>query len=134
MLRLIMMLVLAVIILPAISLALNIEEKLESPVQEQQAQEVFKQLRCVVCSGESIVDSRAELAKDLRALVRDKIKENYSAEEVLQYVATRYGDNVLMQPPLKSTTYLLWFGPLLILAVGFVIMFSVLRVGKKNGN
>jgi len=113
------------------ALALNIEDKLENPALENRAVEVFSSIRCVVCAGESIADSRADLAKDLRAFVREKIKENYTNNQVLDFIAQRYGDAILMRPPLNENTYLLWFGPLIILVSGFAIM--LLFIKKNRG-
>jgi len=112
-------------------LALNIEDKLEDPALEKRAEEVFSNIRCMVCAGESIADSRADLAKDLRAVVRTKIKEDYTNNQVLDYVSQHYGDSILMRPPLNPNTYLLWFGPLIILATGFAIM--LLFIKKNQG-
>lgn len=112
------------------SYALNIENKLENPALEQRAQILFHNIRCMVCAGESIADSRVDLAKDLRAIVREKIKDNYTNNQILDYIALRYGDTVLMQPPLKPATYLLWYGPVIILLAGFIGIFVILKSKK----
>ncbi len=111
--------------LPA--LALNIEEKLDDTVLEARAQDLFHSLRCVVCAGESIADSRVEIAKDLRAIIRDKVKQGASTQEILSFAAARYGDTILMQPPFKPTTYLLWFGPVILLLMGFIAILLIIR-------
>ena len=116
--------------LPLTSHALVFEEKLANLAQEQYAQGIFKEIRCIVCTGESIADSRADLARNLRAAVREKIKDGYTETQILEYVKTRYGDDILMKPPLMSATYLLWFGPIIILLSGFIIMLAMLRRSK----
>lgn len=120
-------------LLATTSNALNIENKLENPALEQRAQDVFRNIRCMVCAGESIADSRVDLAKDLRAVVREKIQDGYTTQQVLEYAALRYGNTILMQPPLTPATYLLWYGPLLILLTGFIIaLFVILSIKRKT--
>lgn len=116
-------LVIFILIFPSPSLALTLEETLENPALEQQAQAVFKDIRCVVCSGQSIADSRAGLANDLRKIVRDKIKEGSSKQQILEYISSRYGEEIMMQPPFKPATYLLWFTPALILIIACIVIF-----------
>ena len=110
--------------------ALTIENKLEDTAQEQRAREVFSGIRCMVCSGESIADSRADLAKELREIVRERIKSGNSNQQVLDYISSRYGKNILMQPPFEPGTYLLWFGPFIFISVGFAVLLFSLRRKK----
>lgn len=98
--------------------ALTLEPALSNPVQEARAQEIFKQIRCVVCTSESIHDSNAGLAKDFRERIRERITAGDTDQQVLDYMVARYGDYILMEPPVKETTYLLWYGPILILLLG----------------
>lgn len=102
------------------SLAVQPDEMLDDPVLEQRAREVSKELRCVVCQNENIDESNAELAHDMRLIVRERIVAGDTNEEVLQFMVDRYGDYVLLEPPFKATTYALWFGPVifLLLAAG----------------
>jgi cytochrome c-type biogenesis protein CcmH len=95
-------------------------EVLADPALEARAREVSKELRCLVCQNQSIDDSDAELARDLRLLVRERVAAGDSNEEVVDYVVSRYGDFVLLKPPFKTSTYLLWLGPAAILAIGLV--------------
>jgi cytochrome c-type biogenesis protein CcmH len=114
-----------VIILSALMLlaqqaaAVQPDEVLSDPRLEARARTIGKELRCLVCQNQSIDDSDAPLAHDLRVLVRQRLLEGDSDAEVKQYVVARYGDYVLLRPPFIVETYLLWFGPLiLILAAG----------------
>ncbi len=111
--------------------AVQPDEILADPVQEARAREVSKELRCLVCQNQSIDDSDAELARDLRLLVRDRVTAGDSNEEVVDYVVSRYGDFVLLKPPFKASTYLLWLGPAVILAVGLaaIALFYRRRAG-----
>jgi cytochrome c-type biogenesis protein CcmH len=92
------------------------------PVLEQRVTALASELRCLVCQNQTIADSNAPLAEDLRNQVREKMRQGASDSEIVDYMVARYGDFVLYRPPLKLTTVLLWFGPLLLLAGGFVVM------------
>ncbi|WP_321395304.1 cytochrome c-type biogenesis protein [Emcibacter sp.] len=99
--------------------------RLKDPAQEERAQALMKQLRCLVCQNQSIVDSNAELAQDLRMVVRERIRAGETDEQVLSYMTDRYGDWVLLKPPLKSKTMMLWFSPLILLVsgAGFAVLY-----------
>ena len=104
--------------------AVGVDEKqLEDPAAEARAQQVMKQLRCLVCQNQSIVDSDAGLAKDLRVIVRERIIAGDSDEQVLSYMTSRYGDWVLLKPPFDGATIILWLSPLFLLLIGFYIIF-----------
>ena len=107
--------------------AVNPDEILEDPALEARARVVGKELRCLVCQNQSIDDSDADLARDLRVLVRERITQGDSNEEVIDYVVSRYGDFVLLNPPFKLKTYALWFGPWLILVFGVVVIWLFYR-------
>ncbi|MBT6094231.1 MAG: cytochrome c-type biogenesis protein CcmH [Rhodospirillaceae bacterium] len=94
--------------------AVDPREILSDPVLESRARELSKGLRCVVCQNQSIDDSDATLARDLRLLVRERLTAGDSNQQVLDYVVSRYGDFVLLKPPFKMATLALWLGPLLI--------------------
>lgn len=111
--------------------ALTIEKTLENPKDEARAQEIFRQIRCMVCSGESIADSRADLAGNMREVIRSKVSEGMGDKQIVEYLTSRYGNEILMQPPLQLATYLLWFGPVLILLCGIGGVVCFLR-GRKN--
>jgi cytochrome c-type biogenesis protein CcmH len=97
--------------------AVNPDERLSDPVLEARARALSQQLRCLVCQSESIDDSNADLAHDLRVLVRDRLKAGDSDADVLAYLRARYGDYVLLDPPVERATWLLWFGPGAVLLV-----------------
>jgi cytochrome c-type biogenesis protein CcmH len=100
---------------------------LQDPALEARAREIGKELRCLVCQNQSIDDSDADLAHDLRRLVRDRLVAGDSNEQVLSYVTDRYGDFVLLKPPVKPATWLLWFGPLVVLVAGGILLVGYFR-------
>lgn len=93
-------------------------ERLPDPAMEARARAISAELRCVVCQNESIDESRADLARDIRRLVRERLTAGDSDAQARQAVVARYGDFVLLRPPVKPATYVLWFGPAVLLAVG----------------
>lgn len=93
-------------------------ERLADPVLEARARALSKELRCLVCQNESIDDSNADLAHDIRVLLRERLAGGDSDQQVRQFVVSRYGDFILLRPPVEPATYLLWFGPALVLALG----------------
>jgi len=107
--------------------ALDPREMLENPAQEARAREISKGLRCLVCQNQSIDDSNADLARDLRVLVRERIAAGDSDDQVLAFVTRRYGDYVLLTPPFKASTALLWLGPGLVLLAAATGAFFYLR-------
>ena len=100
--------------------AIEPDEILSDPALELRAREVSKQLRCVVCQNQSIDDSNADLARDMRLLVRDRILDGDTNQGVLDYMVSSYGDYVLLKPPFKASTVLLWTGPFIIFVLGFI--------------
>ena len=112
--------VLAVLLsaLSAPSAAVEPDEILPDPGLENRARAISKQLRCLVCQNQSIDDSDAPLARDLRIVVRERLTAGASDDEVVRFVAERYGDYVLLSPPFKATTYALWLGPAAIFLIG----------------
>jgi cytochrome c-type biogenesis protein CcmH len=112
------------------SWAVEPDEILADPAQEARAREVGQELRCLVCQNQSIDDSNAPLARDLRILVRERIKAGDSNTQVMDFVVARYGDYVRLRPPMRAETYLLWFGPALVLAAAVGALFLGLRRRK----
>lgn len=94
---------------------------------------IAAELRCLVCQNESIAASRADFAVDIRKLIRGQIEAGKSDAKIQTYLVTRYGDFILYRPPLKATTLLLWFGPMLLLVFGFVVLAVTLRRRKRHG-
>ncbi len=109
------------------ALAVNPDEVMADPVLEARAREISKGLRCLVCQNQSIDDSDADLAKDLRLLVRERLTKGDSDDQVVEFIVVRYGDFVLLKPPFKATTLVLWLGPLVILGLGLVAVFAFFR-------
>ena len=108
--------------------AVQVDEILPNPVLEARAREISHELRCMVCQNQSIDDSEAPLARDLRLLVRERLKAGDSDNQVIDYIVARYGEFVLLKPRLSWHTAILWGAPLAILLAGlFAIGFSVLR-------
>jgi len=105
---------------------------LSDPVLEARAKAMQKDLRCLVCQGQSIDESNAPLAADLRRLIRQQIQAGQSDDQVKDFLVARYGAFVLMKPPIRFDTYILWFGPLLLLLLGgSVIGATILRARKR---
>jgi cytochrome c-type biogenesis protein CcmH len=109
------------------ALAVRPDEMLSDPGLEARAREVGRELRCLVCRNQSIDDSDADLAHDLRALVRERILAGDRNDQVVVHIRARYGDFVLLRPPFEIGTLLLWGGPLLILAFGGVALVRFYR-------
>jgi cytochrome c-type biogenesis protein CcmH len=99
----------------------------DDPELEKRVMNLSKELRCLVCQNETLADSRADLAVDLRNEIRDQMKAGKSDKEIIAFLTARYGDFVLYRPPVRPTTYLLWFGPFLLLVIGMVILYKYLR-------
>jgi cytochrome c-type biogenesis protein CcmH len=116
--------------LPA--LAVQPSEVLDDPVLEQRARKLSAGLRCMVCQNQSIDDSDAELARDLRVLVRERLVAGATDEEVIDYVVSRYGEFVLLQPRVSARNAILWATPLVLLVIGGTFLFvrGRKRVGK----
>ena len=113
--------------------AVEPDELLEDSRLEARARALSVDIRCLVCQNQSIDDSDSDLAKDLRKLVRKKVKEGVSDEDIRNYLVTRYGEFVLLHPRITSDTYILWFGPIVILLAGIIgIFIFFLRHSKSN--
>ena len=113
------------------SYSLEPNEILQNKNQELRARNISKNIRCMVCQNQSIDESDAPLAKDLRILIRDKIKDGNKDKEIYQFLIDRYGDFILLKPPLKSNTFLLWLLPFIFFVVGIFIIFFHNKKSKK---
>lgn len=101
------------------ALAVEPNERLADPAQEARARAISAELRCLVCQNESIDESHADLAHDIRMLVRERLTKGDDDKQVVQSVVDRYGDFVLLKPPVKPATYVLWFAPVILLLGAF---------------
>ncbi len=99
------------------------DEIITNPAQELRARNISKNIRCMVCQNQSIDDSSAPLAKDLRLIIRNKIKEGKKDKEIYKFLTDRYGDFILLKPPLKLNTFILWFLPILFMVIGIIVVF-----------
>jgi cytochrome c-type biogenesis protein CcmH len=118
----------ALISLPAF--AITIERPLPEIVQERRAQQIFAALKCVVCEGQPLAESDAELAIDMRHSIRQKVARGETTQTIIRYFETRYGEAILMRPPVTQHTLPLWLMPLLLLCVGLGIFWRNVRRGK----
>ncbi len=124
--RMLCVMVVLVAALPA--LAVEPTEMLKDPALEARAREIGQALRCVVCQNQSIDDSAAEVARDMRRTVRERLVAGDSNDQVFDYMVARYGDYVLLKPPFKLGTVVLWLGaPLVLLVAASAIMLTALR-------
>ena len=112
------------------SYAVDPEEFLKDPKQELRARNISKNVRCLVCQNQSIDESSAPLAKDLRIIIRNKITEGLTDKEVYKFLTNRYGDFILLNPPFKTSTLILWAFPFIL----FLIASFVLYRHNKNSN
>lgn len=99
----------------------------DDPATEKRLQALSKELRCLVCQNETLADSQAGLAEDLRREIREQIKAGKSDQEIISFLTQRYGQFILYRPQVTPATYLLWFGPFLLLAGGLFILFHYIR-------
>jgi len=122
--------VLAVALSPILLLAAEALPTESDPVAAARAVALSEKLRCLVCQNQTIADSNAELAQDLRRQIREQIAAGKSDQQIVDYMVARYGDFVLYQPPVKATTLLLWAGPALLVAVGFIVLARTVRLRR----
>ena len=113
------------------ALAIQPDEILKDTVLEERARVISKELRCLVCQNQSIDDSDAPLARDLRVLVRERLQAGESDKEVINFVVDRYGDFVLLRPPVKASTLVLWLSPVAALFVGIFLLLTWFRKQKQ---
>ena len=107
--------------------SLSVENRLNNPVLESKAKEIFKQIRCVTCDGESINDSQAEVAVSMRNIIRTKVSQGNEEQQIIAMFIKSYGDSVLMKPPFKPTTFLLWALPFIMIFLAIVMLYAFLR-------
>lgn len=122
------------LLIPVTAQAVRVDEMLSDPALEARARAISEQLRCLVCQNESIDESDAPLAHDLRVLLRQRLLAGDTDEQAKQYIVARYGDYVLLKPPLNASTVPLWLGPLLLFsaAMGGAAMFYRRRATAES--
>jgi len=103
----------------------------EDPILEKRVMALASELRCLVCQNQTLADSHADLALDLRNSIREQMERGASDKEIVGFMTARYGDFILYRPPLKAVTLLLWFGPFLLLAIGAAVL--VRRIRRRPG-
>lgn len=113
-------------------LAVQPDEILPDPAQESRARALSAEIRCLVCQNQSIDDSDAGLARDLRLLVREQIKAGKTDQGIRDFLVARYGDFVLLKPPVKASTFLLWFGPVIVFGIGLIGLIVFFRSRSRG--
>jgi len=107
------------------------DEILQNEKQEARARNISKNIRCMVCQNQSIDESNAPLARDLRILIRNKVKEGKKDKEIYKFLTDRYGDFILLKPAVKFNTFALWFLPFILFAIGIFIIYFHNKKSKK---
>lgn len=120
--------------MPGVASAVQPDEVLKDPVLESRARDLSRELRCMVCQNQSIDDSEAPLARDLRLLVRERLTKGDSDQQVLSFLVSRYGEFVLLRPPLEWHTLLLWGVPPVALLAGIIGLFTMSRRRRKESD
>ncbi len=122
-----LLVVLVLIFVSSLAFAVQPDEMLKDPTLEARARDLSSQLRCLVCQNESIDESDASLARDIRLLIRERITKGESNDQVRDFLVSRYGDFILLKPPLKPETILLWISAPAILLIGGLAIFLAAR-------
>jgi len=125
------LLILIVASLPGLGTAKEAQPASDDPVLEERVMNLSKELRCLVCQNETLADSRADLAEDLRNQIREQMKAGKSDKEIVAYLTQRYGKFILYNPPIDPTTYLLWFGPFVLLLAGLFVLFRFVKQRRE---
>lgn len=129
--------VLALMLVPLISLTVLSQVRRPEPVKgdaalEQRLHKLSQELRCLVCQNETLADSRADLAEDLRDEIREQMKAGKSDKEIIAFLTDRYGQFILYRPQVTPTTYLLWFGPFVLLLAGLALLFYYIKQRRDS--
>lgn len=125
------LLLLIVASLSGLGMAKEAKPSSDDPALEERVMNLSKELRCLVCQNETLADSRADLAEDLRNQIREQMKAGKSDKEIVGYLTQRYGKFILYNPPVDPTTYLLWFGPFVLLLAALVILFRFVKQRRE---
>ena len=113
-------------------IARDAQPNADDPAVEQRLHKLSQELRCLVCQNETLADSRADLAEDLRREIREQIKAGKSDKEIIQFLTARYGQFILYRPQVTPTTYLLWFGPFVLLLGGLFVLFHFIKQRRDS--
>ena len=124
--RLLFLSLLLLCVTPSV-IARDAQPNSDDPAVEQRLHKLSQELRCLVCQNETLADSRADLAEDLRREIREQIKAGKSDQEIIQFLTARYGQFILYRPQVTPTTYLLWFGPFVLLLGGLFVLFHYIK-------
>ncbi len=127
-----LLLIVAIALSPLVLFAVDAVPTEKDALAASRAVKLSEKLRCLVCQNQTIADSNAELAQDLRRQIHEQIAAGRSDDEIVDYMVARYGDFVLYQPPVKATTALLWAGPALLLILGFIGLARILRARRAE--
>ena len=125
------LLLLIIASLPGFGMAKEAQPASDDPALEERVMNLSKELRCLVCQNETLADSRADLAEDLRNQIREQMKTGKSDKEIVAYLTQRYGKFILYNPPIDPTTYLLWFGPFVLLITGLFVLFRFVKQRRE---
>ena len=117
--------------LPVFALAKEAQSSASDPALEERVMKLSKELRCLVCQNETLADSRADLAEDLRNQIREQMRAGKSDKEIVAYLTARYGKFILYNPPVDPTTYLLWFGPFVLLLAALFMLFRYVKQRRE---
>ena len=129
--RLHLLSLLLICLIVSLALAKDAQPLGEDPAVEQRLTNLAQELRCLVCQNETLADSRAPLAEDLRGEIREQIKAGKSDKEIIAFLTQRYGDFILYRPRVTYTTYLLWFGPFVLLLGGLYVLFHYIKQRRE---
>jgi cytochrome c-type biogenesis protein CcmH len=126
-----LLLLMLCVITPAFAQVRRPEPVKDDPAIEQRLNKLSQELRCLVCQNETLADSRADLAEDLRDEIREQMKAGKSDKEIIAFLTERYGQFILYRPQVTPTTYLLWFGPFVLLLLGLFVLFAYIRQRRE---
>jgi cytochrome c-type biogenesis protein CcmH len=126
-----LLLLMLCVIVPAFAQVRRPEPVKDDPAIEQRLNKLSQELRCLVCQNETLADSRADLAEDLRDEIREQMKAGKSDKEIIAFLTERYGQFILYRPQVTPTTYLLWFGPFVLLLLGLFVLFAYIRQRRE---
>jgi cytochrome c-type biogenesis protein CcmH len=125
--------VIALLLMMVPALAMPVADTFSNPAVEARARNLQRQLRCLVCQGESIDESNADLAADLRRVVRAQMRAGKTDKQIEDFLVARYGDFILMKPPVQSDTWLLWLAPFLVLGAGGAVAWVTVKKAAARG-